>query len=126
LGFDLRAKAENQEVTKDDEGNPVYPGREQEIEEGVHKLETLLEANIDRNFDKFEIWVLRNVLCVPEDLVPWVQLGHYRVRILSACALLTTYRTRDWRSIKQETLLTALLSRTSIFQTQTLPTLLHI
>src|SRR4051812_27314906 len=29
-----------------------------EIEEGVHQLETLLEANIDRNFDKFEIMVL--------------------------------------------------------------------
>lgn len=32
---------------------------------------------MDRNFDKFEIWVLRNVLYVPEELVPWVRLGHY-------------------------------------------------
>lgn len=79
LGFDLKAKAENKPPTKDEDGNDVYEGREHEIEEGVHKLETLLESNIDRNFDKFEIWALRNILCVPEDLAAWVKLGHYEV-----------------------------------------------
>ncbi len=55
-----------------------------EIEEGVHQLETLLEANIDRNFDKFEIIVLRNVLAVhPPELVPWIRLPHYDVRLPS-------------------------------------------
>jgi kinetochore protein Mis12/MTW1 len=43
----------------------------------LHKLETLLESNVDRNFDKFEIYILRGVLNVPEELVPWVKLGHY-------------------------------------------------
>jgi kinetochore protein Mis12/MTW1 len=32
---------------------------------------------VDRNFDKFEIYILRGVLNVPEELVPWVRLGHY-------------------------------------------------
>jgi len=55
----------------------------------VHKLETLLEANIDRNFDKLEIYVLRNVLCVPDDLVRWVRLAHYDVRPPFTSSMLT-------------------------------------
>ena len=51
-----------------------------EIENGVHQLETLLEATVDKTFDKFEIYTLRNILTVPEDLAPWMRLGHYEVR----------------------------------------------
>ncbi|KAI1376705.1 Mis12 protein-domain-containing protein [Hypoxylon crocopeplum] len=49
-----------------------------EIESGTHQLETLLCASIDRNFDKFEIYVLRNILCVrPADVRDWMRLSHY-------------------------------------------------
>ncbi|KAI1330485.1 Mis12 protein-domain-containing protein [Xylariaceae sp. FL0255] len=48
-----------------------------EIEAGTHQLETLLCASIDRNFDKFEIWVLRNILTVRPDLRDWMRLSHY-------------------------------------------------
>ena len=68
----------------DEQGEPEYPAAKQEIEEGLHKLETLLEAAVDKNFDKFEIYVLRSVLSVPTDLVNWVRLNHYEV---SATAL---------------------------------------
>ncbi|KIY02474.1 uncharacterized protein Z520_02613 [Fonsecaea multimorphosa CBS 102226] len=54
-----------------------YPEAKKEIEEGLHKLETLLNSTVDKNFDKFEIYVLRNILSVPAELVNWVQLGHY-------------------------------------------------
>ncbi|KIW88185.1 uncharacterized protein Z519_11296 [Cladophialophora bantiana CBS 173.52] len=54
-----------------------FPEAKQEIEEGLHKLETLLNSTVDKNFDKFEIYVLRNILSVPSELVNWVQLGHY-------------------------------------------------
>jgi kinetochore protein Mis12/MTW1 len=48
-----------------------------EIENGTHQLETLLCASIDRNFDKFELYVMRNILCVrPEDR-DWIRLDHY-------------------------------------------------
>lgn len=57
---------------------PEYTDAKQEIEEGLHKLETLLSATVDKNFDKFEIYVLRNILAVPEDLTRWVQLAHYK------------------------------------------------
>lgn len=46
------------------------------------KLETLMENAVDKNFDKLEIWTLRNVLCLPrgeEELARWVRLGHYEV-----------------------------------------------
>lgn len=58
----------------------VYPEAKLEIENGLHQLETLLESTVDKAFDKFEIYVLRNILTVPEDLIHWVRLRHYEVR----------------------------------------------
>ncbi|KAI4118201.1 MAG: hypothetical protein LQ338_007442 [Usnochroma carphineum] len=54
-----------------------HPDSKDEIENGVHQLETLLEATVDKTFDKFEIYTLRNILTVPDELAPWVRLGHY-------------------------------------------------
>ncbi|KAF3050065.1 hypothetical protein E8E11_009367 [Didymella keratinophila] len=80
LGFADRYAAENRRLDKDEDGNDVYPDAALEIEEGVLKLETLMENAVDKNFDKLEIWTLRNVLCLPrgeEELARWVRLGHY-------------------------------------------------
>ena len=67
----------------DDDGNIVYPEAKLELENGLHQLETLLEANVDKAFDKFEIYVLRNILTVPGDLLSHVRLKHYEVRSLA-------------------------------------------
>lgn len=40
-----------------------------EIKVGVAKLETLLENSVDKNFDKLELYVLRNVLSIPQELL---------------------------------------------------------
>ncbi|KAI1427052.1 Mis12 protein-domain-containing protein [Xylaria sp. FL1777] len=49
-----------------------------EVEAGTHQLETLLCASIDRNFDKFELYVLRNIFTVrPPELCSWIRLSHY-------------------------------------------------
>ncbi|OAA65756.1 mind kinetochore complex component [Niveomyces insectorum RCEF 264] len=48
-----------------------------EVENGTHQLETLLCASIDRNFDKFELYVMRNILCVRPADRPWLRLSHY-------------------------------------------------
>ncbi|KAI1263982.1 Mis12 protein-domain-containing protein [Xylariaceae sp. FL1019] len=48
-----------------------------EVEAGTHQLETLLCASIDRNFDKFEIYLLRNILTVRTELRDWIRLRHY-------------------------------------------------
>jgi kinetochore protein Mis12/MTW1 len=63
-----------------------FPEARDEIENGVHQLETLLEATVDKNFDKFEIYTLRNILTVPDDLAPWIRLSHYRVRLCFSCS----------------------------------------
>ena len=45
----------------------------------MHQLETLLESSVDKRFDLFEIWTLRNILTIPDDLAPWMRLGHCEV-----------------------------------------------
>ena len=67
----------------DEDGNNVYPEARLEIEEGTLKLETLMENAVDRNFDRLEIWCLRNVLCLPkeEGIGEWVRLGGYEVHL---------------------------------------------
>ncbi|KAI9820551.1 MAG: hypothetical protein M1832_003742 [Thelocarpon impressellum] len=62
----------------DGDGNELPPpAAKAEIENGVHALETLLEATVDRNFDKLEIYLLRSVLAIPDDVAPWLRLGHH-------------------------------------------------
>ncbi|AAS52287.1 ADR367Cp [Eremothecium gossypii ATCC 10895] len=48
----------------------------EEIKVGTAKLETLLENAVDKNLDKLELYVLRNVLSVPAELV---EGGHFRL-----------------------------------------------
>jgi kinetochore protein Mis12/MTW1 len=86
LGFPAVAKT-NPETQIDGDG--FYPEARAEIDEGVHKLETLLEANIDKNFDKLEIYVLRNVLTAPAELIPWIRLSHYDVNTRDFTAFMT-------------------------------------
>ncbi|BFZ56523.1 hypothetical protein PYCC9005_003570 [Savitreella phatthalungensis] len=47
-----------------------------ELETGIHKFETLLESAVDRNFDAFELFVLRNIVHIPADLLGHVKLAH--------------------------------------------------
>jgi kinetochore protein Mis12/MTW1 len=59
-----------------------------EITAGIVKLESLLNSTIDKNFDKLEIYTLRNLLTVSnamedEGLENWIVLDHYKVRLSS-------------------------------------------
>ncbi|TKA75712.1 hypothetical protein B0A49_03910 [Cryomyces minteri] len=78
LGFDKKAADEGRIPETDGDGAESYPEARQEIEDGVQQLETLLNSTVDKNFDKLEIYVLRNVLAVPEDLTSWIRLDHYK------------------------------------------------
>lgn len=51
-----------------------------EVQVGTAELETLLESSVDKNFDLFELYTLRNVLNIPKDLVSggWIRLEHYK------------------------------------------------
>ncbi|KAF9159286.1 hypothetical protein BGX20_003016, partial [Mortierella sp. AD010] len=41
----------------------------------MHKFETLLESSVDKNFDRFELYALKNLFGVPEDVD--IVLPHY-------------------------------------------------
>ncbi|KAG0230741.1 hypothetical protein BGW41_002413 [Actinomortierella wolfii] len=41
----------------------------------IHRFETLLEAAVDKNFDRFELYALKNIFGVPEDVD--IVLPHY-------------------------------------------------
>ncbi|CAA9960989.1 Mis12 domain containing protein [Pyrenophora teres f. maculata] len=83
LGFADLYASQGRTPDKDEDGQDVYPEAKLEIEEGVLKLETLMENAVDKNFDKLEIWTLRNVFALgrgkggDEGLGDWVRLGHY-------------------------------------------------
>lgn len=47
-----------------------------EIKIGTGKLETLLETEISKNFDKFELYCLRNLFSIPHELL---ELGMFRL-----------------------------------------------
>jgi kinetochore protein Mis12/MTW1 len=68
----------NKHAPKD--GTPALPPDEAaklEIEHGTHQLETLLNASIDKNFDLFELYTMRNILTVRPDDQPYMRLAHY-------------------------------------------------
>ncbi|KAJ4133672.1 hypothetical protein NW768_005260 [Fusarium equiseti] len=68
----------NKHASKD--GTPALPPDEAaklEIEHGTHQLETLLNASIDKNFDLFELYTMRNILTVRPDDQPFMRLAHY-------------------------------------------------
>lgn len=68
---------EDVQKVKDYSDEEAEEAKKEEIENGLHALETLLEATVDKTFDKFEIYTLRNILTVPDDLAPWMRLAHY-------------------------------------------------
>ncbi|RYO81277.1 hypothetical protein DL764_009786 [Monosporascus ibericus] len=78
LGFKANNKQQQPRDAAAGEATDPAEAAKDEIEAGTHQLETLLCASIDRNFDKFEIYVLRNILCVrPADVRDWIRLSHY-------------------------------------------------
>lgn len=59
------AEANGKEMEEDDN-----------IQDGIYKLETLLEAAIDKHFDLFEIYILRNTFALKTDIIPYIILPH--------------------------------------------------
>ncbi|KAG9239244.1 Mis12 protein-domain-containing protein [Amylocarpus encephaloides] len=75
IGFRLPSSTRSLDPQED--LNEIREKAKLEIETGVHQLETLLEAKIDKNFDKLELYALRNILSVPGDVRQWIRLSHY-------------------------------------------------
>ena len=75
-----KSKAFDLDAPEDSERETLF----KELEFGMAQVETLLENAVDRNFDAFELYVLRNVFNVPEDVDGFLRLGHHQVN--SFCA----------------------------------------
>lgn len=58
-------------------GDDASVAAQREIESGTHQLETLLNASIDKNFDLFELYTVRNILSVDPRDRPYMRLAHY-------------------------------------------------
>ncbi|KAI9897604.1 hypothetical protein N3K66_007460 [Trichothecium roseum] len=74
-------------------GFPTPDAAKLEIEQGTHQLETLLTASLDRNFDKFELYCMKNILTVPAKERPFVRLRHYEGLDFDAAETTTTTTT---------------------------------
>ncbi|RDA92596.1 hypothetical protein CP533_0932 [Ophiocordyceps camponoti-saundersi (nom. inval.)] len=66
-------------------GFPSASAARTEIESGTHQLETLLNASIDKNFDLFELYTVRNILTVSAKDAPFVRLSHYEGLDFDSC-----------------------------------------
>jgi kinetochore protein Mis12/MTW1 len=70
-----KSKVFDLDAPEDSERETLY----KELEFGMAQVETLLENAVDRNFDAFELYVLRNVFNVPDDVDGFLRLGHHQV-----------------------------------------------
>ncbi|ORY01219.1 Mis12-domain-containing protein [Basidiobolus meristosporus CBS 931.73] len=51
-------------------------GANEHVEQGINQIETLLESAVDKNFDIFELYVLKNIFTIPPGVN--VELPHYK------------------------------------------------
>jgi kinetochore protein Mis12/MTW1 len=70
-----RSKTFDLDAPEDTERDSLF----KELEFGMAQVETLLENAVDRNFDAFELYVLRNVFNVPEEVDGYLRLQHHHV-----------------------------------------------
>ncbi|KAG7661677.1 uncharacterized protein J8A68_004830 [[Candida] subhashii] len=83
--FSRKQAALEKQRQEDDSGkNPQRVNVFREVSDddirlGTAKLEKLLESQVDLNFDKFELYTLRNIFNIPRELVDggWVRLKHH-------------------------------------------------
>jgi len=68
-------KAFDLDASEDADKEELY----KELEFGMAQVETLLENAVDRNFDAFELYVLRNVFNVPDEVDGYLRLQHHQV-----------------------------------------------
>ncbi|KAK4504705.1 hypothetical protein PRZ48_002667 [Zasmidium cellare] len=81
LGFELDEATHSSLRTEEARRDALEQLKQNEIDNGTVKLESLLNATVDKDFDKFEIYTLRNILAVgheEDDLANWVRLDHYK------------------------------------------------
>ncbi|KAJ2521633.1 hypothetical protein GGI11_000908 [Coemansia sp. RSA 2049] len=59
-------------------------GSSEATSQAITKAETLLEHAVDKNFDKFELYALRNLFNIPHGLEDYVVMPHQRQDVLAS------------------------------------------
>ncbi|KAK1058831.1 hypothetical protein LTR74_013058 [Friedmanniomyces endolithicus] len=84
LGFTLTPSQLESLPTEESRQDALDNLKATELGNGCVQLESLLNSTVDRDFDKFEIYTLRNILALGHDeaeareLAEWVVLEHYK------------------------------------------------
>jgi len=88
LGFQLSEEEITGLATDEATQAALDKKKNDEIDNGMVKLETLLNSTVDKDFDKFEIYAFRNILTIGGDtdpeLVDYITLDHYKNLDLNA------------------------------------------
>ncbi|KAK0253974.1 hypothetical protein LTS09_010991 [Friedmanniomyces endolithicus] len=84
LGFSLTPTQLDSLPTEESRQDALDELKATELGNGCVQLESLLNSTVDKDFDKFEIYTLRNILALGHDeqeareLAEWVVLEHYK------------------------------------------------
>ncbi|KAK5116451.1 hypothetical protein LTR62_007999 [Meristemomyces frigidus] len=83
LGFRLDAAQLQACDNEESKHDALEELKQTELGNGCVQLESLLNSTVDRDFDKFEIYTLRNIIALghedeAKDLANWIQLEHYK------------------------------------------------
>ncbi|VVT54483.1 uncharacterized protein SAPINGB_P004098 [Magnusiomyces paraingens] len=72
------SEIEVRDALDDEENGEIDIAAEMEL--GTAKFETLFESIVDKCFDKYELYLLRNLLIIPGELIEggWIRLAHHR------------------------------------------------
>ncbi|KAF3926837.1 hypothetical protein ABW20_dc0102250 [Dactylellina cionopaga] len=73
----------------DEDGKELFDDASMnEIQQGLHMLEMLMESRVDKAYDQFEVYVLRNIFSVPPDVRDWMRLRHHdKINLIKAASI---------------------------------------
>lgn len=105
IGF--RSPPDTEYPSEEARRDALLERKQTEIDTGIIQLESLLNNIVDKDFDKFEIYTLRNILAVgheEESLARWVRLEHYKnLELDSSTTTITPEELLQQRRKVQET-----------------------
>ncbi|KAF3288260.1 hypothetical protein TWF970_005341 [Orbilia oligospora] len=81
--------AEGSIAETDEDGKELFDDvAMNEIQQGLHMLEMLMESKVDKAYDQFEVYVLRNIFSVPPDIRDWMRLRHHdNINLIKATSI---------------------------------------
>ncbi|KAK6346413.1 hypothetical protein TWF730_010739 [Orbilia blumenaviensis] len=81
--------AEGSIAETDEDGRELFDDAAMnEIQQGLHMLEMLMESKVDKAYDQFEVYVLRNIFSVAPEIRDWMRLRHHdNINLIKASSI---------------------------------------